>query len=144
MMYTKQISIFLENTQGRLAEVTKLLADANINIRALSLADMPDLGVLRLIVDDGGRCLRLLRAHDLVVQETQVVAVEIEDKPGSLHRIVEVLGRESINIEYMYTFFIKNGSSAVVVFKIDEPARAVEALQRHGISILPEDRISNL
>jgi hypothetical protein len=143
-MYTKQVSVFLENKKGRLAEVTKLLSDEGINIRALSLADMPDLGVLRLIVDDRARCLRALKLHDLVAQETDVIAVEIDDHPGGLHRIVEVLDRENINIEYMYTFFKKNIGSAIVVFKIDNPALAAETLHRNGISILPEDAIQKL
>ena len=98
-MYTKQVSIFVENERGRLAGVTKLLSQEGINIRALSLADMVDFGVLRLIVDDRAKCLRVLRAHDFTVQETEVIAVEVDDKPGGLHRVVEVLDREDINIE---------------------------------------------
>ncbi len=143
-MYTKQVSVFLENKKGRLAEVTRLLRDEGINIRALSLADMPDLGVLRLIVDDRARCLRALKSHDLVAQETDVIAVEIEDKPGGLHEIVEVFDRENINIEYMYTFFRKSVGSAIVVFKMDNPALATDTLRKNGITILPEDAIQNL
>ena len=143
-MYTKQVSIFLENKKGRLADVTGLLKDEGINIRALSLADMPDLGVLRLIVDDRARCLCLLKAQGFAAQETDVIAVEIEDKPGGLHRIVEVLDREGINIEYMYTFFRRGSGSAIVVLKIDDAARAVETLKSNGISLLPEDAIQNL
>jgi len=143
-MYTKQISIFVENEKGRLAGVTKLLSQEGINIRALSLADMVDFGVLRLIVDDRAKCLRVLRAHDFTVQETEVIAVEVDDKPGGLHRVVEVLDREDINIEYMYAFVEKNGENAIVVFKIDDAAKAVEALQKSGIAILPEDTLQNL
>ena len=143
-MYTKQVSVFLENKKGRLAEVTALLTDEGINIRALSLADMPDLGILRMIVNDRSRCLRVLRAHDFVVQETDVIAVEMEDKPGGLHRIVEVLGREGMNIEYMYSFFMKNVDSAVVILKIDDLTGAVDALKRNGIPILSEDKIQTL
>ena len=109
--------------------MTKLLADEGINIRALSLADMPDLGVLRLIVNDRGRCLRALKDHGFVVQETDVIAVEIEDKPGGLNRIVEVLDRENINIEYMYAFVTEEGDNAIVVLKIDDAARAAETLR---------------
>ena len=114
-MYTKQVSVFLENKRGRLAEVTKLLTDEGINIRALSLADMTDFGVLRLIVNDRVRCLRVLKDHDFVVQETDVIAVEMEDRPGGLHRILEVLDHESINVEYVYAFFEKSGDSAIVI-----------------------------
>jgi hypothetical protein len=144
VVYTKQVSVFLENEKGRLAEVTRLLADERINIRALSLADMADLGVLRLIVDDRARCLRAFKDRGFVAQETEVVAAEIDDKPGGLNRIVEALDRDDINIEYMYTFFEKNADNAIVVLKINNPARAVEALKKNGIPILPEDLIQNL
>jgi hypothetical protein len=143
-MYTKQVSIFLENKKGRLADVTRILADNRINIRALSMADMADLGVLRLIVDDSARCLGVLKEHELVAQETEVVVAEIEDKPGGLHRIVDVLGRDGTSIEYMYAFCAKNRDNAIVVLKINDAGRAVETLKRNGISVLSEDVIRNL
>jgi len=143
-MYTKQVSVFLENKKGRLAEVTRLLAENGINIRALSLADMADFGVLRLIVSDRARCLGVLKAHGLAAQETDVIAVEVEDHPGSLHRIVDLLNRDDINVEYMYAFFVKSGANAIVVLKIDDAGRAVEALNRGGVPILPEDTVQNL
>ena len=143
-MHTKQVSVFLENKKGRLAEVTKLLADEGINIRALSLGDMVDFGVLRLIVNNREHCLRVLKAHDFSAQETDVIAVEIDDRPGGLHRVIEILGREAINIEYMYAFCEKSGKNAIVVFKIDDADRAVETLKNGGISILREDVIQNL
>jgi hypothetical protein len=143
-MCTKQLCVFIENRKGRLAEVTRLLADEKINIRAMSLADMPDLGVLRLIVDDRARCLRALKERGFAVQEADVVAVEIQDEPGGLHRIIEVFDRDNVNIEYMYTFFRKNVNTAIVVLKIDNPAQAAETMKRHAIPILPEDAIQNL
>ena len=143
-MYTKQVSVFLENKKGRLAEVAKLLRDEGVNLRALTLADGADFGVLRLIVDDRRRCLAVLKAHGLAAQETDVIAVEMEDKPGSLHRIVDILDREDINIEYAYATLEKKGDNAVVVFKIDDAARAVETLKKNGISIMPEDVIQSL
>ena len=143
-MYTKQVSVFLENKKGRLAEVTKLLAEEGINIRAMSLADTVDFGVLRLIVSDRARCLRILKAHDLAAQETDVLAVEIEDEAGSLHRIVDILERKGVNIEYMYTSFGKKGNKVIVVFKSDDAARALDALEEGGIHVLPEDMIQNL
>jgi hypothetical protein len=143
-MCTKQVSVLLENRRGRLAEVTKLLSDEGINIRALSLADMSDLGVLRLIVNDRERCLRVLKASGFAVQETDVVAVEMEDKPGGLHRIIRVLDENDVNIEYMYTCLEKNSQNAIVVLRIDDSARAVEAMRNNGFSILPETVIQNL
>ena len=143
-MYTKQVSVFLENKKGRLADVTGLLTREGINIRALCLADTADFGVLRLIVNDRQRCLGVLKAHDLAAQETEVLAVEIEDKPGGLHRIVEVLDREGVNIEYMYTFLEKSGDKAIAVFNSDGAARAAEVLKKAGIVLVPEDALQNL
>lgn len=143
-MYAKQVCVFLENKKGRIAEVTGLLAEEGINIRALSLADTPDFGVLRLIVDDRARCVRALKGRGFVVQETEVIAIEIDDRPGGLHRIVEMLDREGINIEYIYAFMKKKAEQALVVFKIDDAARAAETLKRGGIAILSEDAIQDL
>jgi hypothetical protein len=143
-MYTKQVSVFLENKRGRLAEVTKLLMDEGINLRALSLADGADFGVLRMIVDDRARCLAALKARGLAAQETDVIAVEIEDRPGSLHRIVAVLDAAGLGVEYVYAFLEKKGNHAVGVLKVADAARAVEALKGAGITILPEDIHRNL
>ncbi|MGQ9648712.1 MAG: ACT domain-containing protein [Phycisphaerae bacterium] len=143
-MYAKQVCVFLENKKGRIAEVTGLLAGEGINIRALSLADTPDFGVLRLIVDDRVRCVRVLKLNGFVVQETEVIAIEIDDRPGGLHRIVELLDREGINIEYIYAFMKKKAEQALVVFKIDDAARAAETLGRSGIAIVSEDAIKDL
>ena len=143
-MYTKQVSVFLENKKGRLAEVTGVLAAEGVNIRALSLADTADFGVLRLIVDDPERCLRVLKAHGLAAQQTDMLAVEIDDEPGSLHRIVEAVGREGVSIEYMYAFFRKKGDNVIVVFRSDDAAQAAEALRKGGIPILPEAVVQNL
>ncbi len=143
-MFTKQVSVFLENRKGRLAEVTKLLADERINVRSLSLADMADLGVLRIIVDDRGRCVEALRGKGFLVQETDVIAAEMDDRPGALHRVVEALSHENVNIEYMYTLFEKDTDKAIVVLRINDGARALEVLAQNGISVLPGDRIQKL
>lgn len=143
-MFTKQVSVFLENKSGRLADVTGLLAEAGLNIRALCLADTADFGVLRIIVDDRPRCVRILKAHDLAVQETDVLAVEIPDRPGALHEIVGVLDDEEVSVEYMYTLLSRTGGKAIVVFKSDDAARAVEALKGAGLALVPDDMIENL
>ena len=103
-MFAKQISVF-RNKKGRLAKVTKLLAYKGINIRVLLLADLPNLGVLRLSINNCERCLGVLRPQTFVVEETDVIAVEVEGRLGGLPRIVEILSRESINIEYTLYFF---------------------------------------
>lgn len=143
-MGTTQISVFLENKRGRLADVTRLLTKAGINIRALSLADTADFGVLRLIVDDPAGCSRALRENGFVAQQTEVVAVEVEDHPGGLHRILEVLDSHGINIEYMYASLERQVDRAVVVMKIDEREEAQEILRQRGIRALSGDVIRSL
>lgn len=143
-MYTKQVSIFLENKKGRLADVTKVLSDEGVNIRALSLAETTDYGVLRLIVSDLERCMSALRAHGLAAQATDVIAVEVPDRPGGLHGVVQTLDREGLNIEYMYAFVEKKTDNAIVVFRIDQPQRAAAILEKNKISVLSSDVISKL
>jgi hypothetical protein len=143
-MKIKQISVFLENKTGRLAEVTKLLADAAINIRALSLAETAEFGVLRLIVNNPDACLEVLKDNSFVAQETDVIAVEVEDKPGGLNHILEIFNKSDINIEYMYAFVEKKVNNAIVVFRIDNAGKAIAALQQHSISIVSDSILKNL
>lgn len=143
-MYTKQVSVFVENRKGRLAEVTKLLADEHINVRSVSLADMADLGVLRLIVDDRARCVDALKRSGFMTQETDVIAAEMDDRPGGLHRVVAALADDDVNIEYMYTIFEKGSDKAIVVLRVDDGPLAIDVLKRHGIAILPGESVQNL
>jgi hypothetical protein len=143
-MYTKQVSVFVENRKGRLAEITGLLAAEGISLRCSTLGDMADLGILRLLVDDHERCLKVLREHGFAAQETDVVAVAVEDTPGGLHQIVQVLGGAGLSIEYMYTFFGQNSDRAIVILRMDDAARAVQVLQDRGIPVLPHDWVRNL
>ena len=138
-MHILQISVFLENRKGRLAEMTKLLAENKINIRAVSLADMTDLGVLRLIVNDPDRCLNVLKENDFAAQGTDVMAVEVPDRPGALHNLLEVLNANGLNVEYMYASVGKKVDTAVVIFKVDPVDEAVAVLRRNGISVLSGD-----
>jgi len=132
-MSVKQISIFLENKKGRLAEVTTVLAAEKVNIRALSLADTADFGVLRIIVNDPERCLSILKSHSIVAQVTDVIAVEIEDKPGGLGRVLTVLDAAGLNVEYMYAYVEKKRENAIVICKIDDRERALGVLTENGI-----------
>lgn len=140
-MIVEQISIFLENKAGRLVEVTKALADAHINIRALSLADTSDFGILRVIVDDTEKAKSVLRERGLTVGRTNVVAVEVNDQPGGLDHILEVLSTENINVEYMYAFVQREGTNATLIFRFDRTEQALEVLQKNDIPILPASRI---
>lgn len=135
-MKVKQISVFLENKSGRLATVTKVLGESNINIRALSIADTTDFGILRLIVNDPNQAWQVLKKHDFTVSETEIIAVQVADHPGGLANILKILDDLKINIEYMYAFVGKSGADAVVVFRVEEIDRAITLLQEAGIKLL--------
>jgi len=135
-MRVEQISIFLENKAGRLAEVCRALSEAGVNIRALSLADTSDFGILRLIVDNNDKAKALLKERGFTVGKTDVVAVEVEDRPGGLSRILDILSRKNINVEYMYAFVQHSGKDAVIVFRFDDIDMAVKLLQENNVKVL--------
>lgn len=140
-MKVDQLSIFLENRAGRLAEVTKTLDGYGINIRALSLADTSDFGILRLIVSDFKTARAKLKENGFTVGKTTVVAVEVKDHPGGLHHILSLLQAEDINVEYMYAFVQQSGDSAVLIFRFDRTEQGIEALQKNGITILSGEQL---
>jgi hypothetical protein len=143
-MSVKQISIFLENKKGRMAEVTRTLSKEKINIRALSLADTADFGVLRIIVDNPERCLSVLKSGGFVAQVTEVIAVEVEDKPGGLARILEVLDADNVNVEYMYAYVEKSKDNAIVICKIDDRERAISVLKKNGVPTIGAEVLKTL
>jgi hypothetical protein len=143
-MKVEQISVFLENKPGVLEEVMKALKEANINIRTLSLADTSDFGILRLIVNDVAATSAVLKEKGFRVSRTTVVAVEVPDRPGGLHSILEALGGEAINIEYLYAFVEKSGENAVIIFRYDNPDRAIEVLQKKGFSVLSGEKLYSM
>ncbi|HXX53230.1 MAG TPA: ACT domain-containing protein [Thermodesulfovibrionales bacterium] len=140
-MKVEQISIFLENKSGRLAEVTDLLAKSAINIRALSLADTADFGILRLILNDSEKAKKVLKENGFTVGKTEVIAVEVPDRPGGLAGILNALKGEGINVEYMYAFVQKSGQNAIIIFRFDELERAIAALQKAGVRILKGEEV---
>ncbi len=143
-MKVQQISVFIENIPGRLAEVTKVLGNAGVNIRALSLADTSDFGVLRLIVDKIDRAKEVLAEHQFTVTKTDVVAVEVPDRPLGLAGILQRLDAAGVTVEYLYAFVERMGENAVIIFRFDNVDEAVKVLQGAGIEILPGERIYNL
>jgi len=143
-MSVKQISVFLENKKGRLAEVTKTLSHEKINIRALSLADTADFGVLRIIVDNPEKSLTVLKSHGFVAQVTEVIAVEVEDRPGGLSQILEVLDQDNVNVEYMYAYVEKSRENAIVICRIDDRERALQILEKNGITTLSAEALKAL
>ncbi len=140
-MTLQQISVFLENRSGRLAEITGVLAKNSVNIRALSLADTADFGILRLIVDKPDAGLRVLKEQGFTVGVTEMVALELPDRPGGLWSILTTLEAAGLNVEYMYAFVHKSGQNAVIIFRFDEPHTAIAALQKAGIRVFSGEEI---
>lgn len=143
-MNVEQLSIFLENRSGRLAEVTNVLSRASVNIRALYLADTADFGILRLIVNDTEKARQALRESGFTVEKTPVVAIEVPDRPGGLAGILAVIKDEGINVEYMYAFVEKSGENAIVVFRFDDPERSADVLRKAGVRIMSGEELSAL
>ena len=143
-MKLKQLSVFLENRAGRLAEVTRTLAQASVNIRALSLADTSDFGILRLLVDKTDTAIEALTKTGLTVRGTDVVAVEVQDRPGGLADVLVLLRSEGINVEYMYAFLERYKNNAILVFRFEDPEKAIQALARAGIKVFSAEEIARL
>ena len=136
-----QLSIFLENRLGRLLEVVSLLGENNINIRALSLADKANYGILRIIVDKRKQAIGILKGNNFSVNETNVIAAEVEDKPGGLASVLKIFVENGINVEYMYAFVEKAGEKAIVVFRVENPAKGEEILKKNNIKVLNENEL---
>ena len=143
-MKVEQISIFIENKSGRMAEIARILGNAGINIRALSLADTSDFGILRLIVNDREKAKQVLKEKGFTVSKTEVVAVEVPDRPGGLAEILQTLDHESINVEYMYAFVERCGENAVIIFRFDETEKAIQVLLDKGFNVLEGERLYNM
>jgi len=140
----KQISVFLENKSGRLAQVTRILAENGINIRALSVADTADFGILRIIVNDVEKASRILREAGYTLGETDVVAVEVPDKPGGLANILEPLWKAGLDVEYMYAFVTSSGQNAVMIFRFEDPGKAIDVLKQSNFRILKGEEVYQL
>jgi hypothetical protein len=140
-MKVEQISVFLENKPGSLENATRTLRDANINIRTLSVAETVDFGILRLIVNDVEKANKALKDSGFRVSKTPVVAVEVPDKPGGLHSIMEVVSKEGINVEYLYAFVEKSGQNAVIIFRFDNPEKAIDILLKNKFTVIPGEKL---
>ena len=143
-MKVEQISVFIENKSGRLAEIARILGEAGINIRALSLADTSDFGILRLIVNDREKAKTVLKEKGFTVSKTEVVAVEVPDRPGGLHQILKKLDSDAINVEYMYAFVERCEENAVIIFRFDETDKAITALLDGGFKVLEGERLYSM
>lgn len=144
-MILKQVSVFIENKAGRLADVTKVLAENDIDISALSIADTTDFGILRLIVSKPDKAVRVLDENGYSVGTTEVIAVAVDDRPGGLSLVLDALEAESIDVEYMYAFIGSKASGrAMVILRVENPARAAELLKNRGIDVMPSSDIYRL
>ncbi len=143
-MKVEQLSIFLENKSGRLSKALDAITSVNVNIRALSLADTSEFGILRLIVDDLDKAKNAIESAGFTVKKTDVIAIQVPDKPGGLANILNVLSAQSINIEYMYAFVEKASQDAVVIFRIEKINDAIEALKSNNIKVLTAQELYSL
>ncbi len=144
MVAIKQISIFVENKPGRMARVAKTLSDAGVNIRALTIAEAGDFGVIRMVVDDTEKGYQVLREKGLTVSETDVLAVELKDVPGGLYEIAKTLGDHAINMDYAYAFVTAKAERAMLILRVDDIKRATEVLQATGVRIATREEIQRL
>ncbi len=139
-MLVKQISVFVENVPGKLVEVSQILGENNIDMSALSLADSSDFGILRLIVNDPDKAYQVLREHDFVVKQSEVIAVVIDDRPGGLTGVLQLLSGASLSVEYMYAFVGSQDGHAVVVLRANDTEAALKVLEANHVSTLePKD-----
>ncbi len=143
-MLAEQLSIFLENKEGRLAEVTAILREANVNIRALSLADTTDFGILRFIVDDNRKAEDALKKEGFTVGKTKVMAVEISDVPGGLNKILDPLYENEVNVEYMYSFSLPKCENAVMIFRFNDSDRALKVFKENNIQVINGEDVYKL
>lgn len=143
-MKIKQVSVFLENKSGRLAAVTKTLADNGINIRALSIADTSDFGILRLIVSEPDRAYRVLKGEGFTVSIAEVIGVAMPDNPGGLADVLAILEQRGVDIEYLYAFVGSACPDALVICRVEKIDDAIEVLQEKGINILSGETVYSL
>ncbi len=143
-MRVEQLAVFLENRSGRLAEITRILAENDINIRALSVADTADFGILRLIVDKVDAAKQALKENGFTVGKTNVLAVEVPDQAGGLAGVLKIVEEQGLNVEYMYAFINRSGENAILIFRFEDMDKAIDALQKEGVTILSGDQVCSL
>lgn len=136
-MNIKQLSVFLENKGGRIAQITEILAAENINILTLSIADTSDFGILRLIVDDPGKAYELLKKEGVMVKMTEVVAIMLDHKPGSLNQVLNILNEENIQIEYMYHYpSLPDAGTTIIILRLANQEKSLEIMHKRGIRVV--------
>ncbi|MCD6133902.1 MAG: amino acid-binding protein [Deltaproteobacteria bacterium] len=134
-----QLSVFIENKKGRFAHVVKLLGEGEVNIRAMSLADTVDFGILRFVVNKPDVAYSILKENGLVVRKDEVLAMEVEDRPGGLAELLQSITEQDLNVEYMYTFNNVLSKKAVMIFRFEDTVEAIGKLEKAGVKLLPSD-----
>lgn len=140
-MAVKQISVFVENKPGRLCEVTNILEQNNLDIRALSIADTTNFGILRIIVDDPDKAQNVLKDAGMMVSITEVIAVGITDQPGGLAAVLRLLNEEQVAVEYMYAFISREEKTAYVILRVENIEITTQVLQKHQVPLLTDKDI---
>lgn len=143
-MAINQLSVFVENRAGSLFEITDILAQKHVDIRAISIADTQDFGILRLIVSDVEKAKDALKDNERIVSVTKVVGVAISDEPGSMSKVIGILDKNGINIEYMYAFITISKKYAYVVFRVEDNEKAEKILSENGVKLVTEEDITNI
>lgn len=143
-MTINQLSIFVENKAGTVAEITKSIADAGVSIRALSVADTQEFGILRLIVDDVEKAKEALHENECVVTVTKVIGVEIPDVAGGLSEVLQLMSNNNINVEYLYAFITISGKHAYVVLRVEDNEKAAKILTQNGVKLVTQEAIDSL
>lgn len=140
-MIIKQLSIFAENRLGRMAEIAEVIGAAGVDIRALSIADTSDFGILRLIVDKPDKALEALKAANITVSLTDVIGVGIDDTPGAFAKVIKFMADAGIGLEYMYAFISRADSQAFIIMRIADPEKGAAIMREHGIRLLTSEEI---
>lgn len=141
-MYIHQISVFIENKPGNLADLTGFLADNNIDLRALEVADSSDYGIIRIIVDDPFNTLTLLKDNDWICRLTHVIGVKIPDTPGSMAKVMNILASDNISVEYMYAFLTKDADNALMILRVQDNDQVAALLKKNGITIVDQEDLA--
>ena len=140
----KQISVFVENKKGRLARITDVLGKGGIDLVALSIADTTNFGIMRCIVNDPEKALKLLKENDITASTTEVIVAEVVDKPGGLSYVLGLLDKADISVEYLYSFVRTPNENALILFRVEDIDRAVKALEAGGVKLLDEKDIYDI
>lgn len=141
-MYIHQISVFIENKPGNLADLTGFLADNNIDLRALEVADSSDYGIIRIIVDDPFNTLTLLKDNDWICRLTHVIGVKIPDTPGAMAKVMNILASDNISVEYMYAFLTKDADNALMILRVQDNDQVAALLKKNGITIVDQEDLA--